>query len=310
LVNKVLEQTRLVVYASIAYWQKRELPLLRRCIDSLLSQDLRPTTELRIVLVDNGCGAEPQLPPDADVRLIRLPENRGFAGGHNVAIREALANKADYVLLFNSDAVADSTCLTALLDAAEAAPTAAFLGPLIVRASDVDRLESAGQSFDTRTGRHRELDRGRLAASVNPTPHHVDAVSGCALLARASALRSIGLLDEQLFAYFEDMDWCLRARHAGFSVLVVPEARVEHVGGGSSASASELSTYYSVRNHMLVAERYGGVLPKLLAFAYQLAYVARSPERRSTAHLRALAEGAWAALSAHPGASRFSASRT
>ncbi len=290
------------------YWQAREIPLVERCVGDLVHQSDLSQIELRIMVVDNGCGGTPRLPAGASVDLVRVADNRGFAGGHNIGIRQAIASGADYVLLFNSDAVAEPGCVGALVAAAQAWPSAAFLGPLVLRAAARERIESAGQAFDTRTARHREIGRGQLAGAVGPCARAVDAISGCAMLARCAAIEAIGLLDEKLFAYFEDMDWCLRARRAGYQVVVVPRARVLHLGGGSTGGASPLSTYYSVRNHMLVAARYGGKnrgpLLKWLALAYQLAYLASSPEHRTRQHLRALAHGARAAWAGQLGAWR------
>jgi GT2 family glycosyltransferase len=293
-----------VVYATILYWQPRDLALVSRSIESLLSQGLDGplfSVDLRIILVDNGCGRTPEWPAGAPVELVRLPSNAGFAGGQNAAIRRALAEGADYVLLFNSDAVAEASVVRTLVSVAERWPSAACVGPLVVRSDHPDTVESAGQSFNVRTGRHLELGRGRDVAHVSRTPRRVDAVSGCALLARREALETLGLLDDALFAYFEDMDWCLRARRARFDVLVVPDAHVRHVGAGSTDGPSPLSTYYAVRNHLLVAGRYTArarlriVAP--LIVIYHLAHALTSPPRRTPRHMLALARGvaaAWA----------------
>jgi GT2 family glycosyltransferase len=311
LVHSTPEDRPRLIYATVLYWQTRELPLLTRCVGSLLTQDNEQTSqfELRILLIDNGCGMLPTLPSDTRVELVRLADNHGFAGGHNVGLRQALARGAEYMLLFNSDAVAEPGCLSRLLAAADAEASAACVGPLVLRATLDERVESAGQSFNISSGRHREIARGRVAASVGTRSRRVDAISGCALFARASALQTIGLLDESLFAYFEDMDWCLRARQAGYSVMLAPAARVRHLGGGSTGSAAPLATYYSVRNHMVVAGRYGGHLSEGLALGYHVAYLVRSRERRTRQHFVALARGACDAWAGRLGARHYGASR-
>jgi GT2 family glycosyltransferase len=313
LANSALEDGRTLVYATILFWQTRELAFLGRCIDSLLAQDVGDSIEFRIILIDNGCGAEPGLPADPSIELIRLPENRGFAGGHNVGIRRAMECGADYVLLFNSDAVAQAGLVRELVAVARAWPSAVFVGPLIVRAAAPEWVESAGQSFNTRTARHRELGRGVPVATMDDNPHPVDAVSGCALLARCRAVDAVGLLDDELFMYFEDMDWCLRARRYGYDVVVAPAARVQHMGEGSTGGASPRSTFFSVRNHMVVAARQTGQirgwLVMLLALSYQLAFLAHSRARRNRMHLDALVQGARAAWSGHLGPWQSGANR-
>ena len=300
--------TQTLVYASVLYWREHELPLVERCVASLAGQHLDPFLDFKLLVVDNGCGLTPRLPEGPNIELIRLAHNRGFAGGHNAAMQRALANGADYVFLLNSDAVAEPACIQELVRAAEAEPSAAFVGPVIIRADDRDHVESAGQSFSPRTARHRELARGQTSDNWGDKPVRVDAISGCAMLASRSAIEALGMLDEDLFVYFEDMDWCLRAREAGSAVLVAPRARVAHIGQGSMGAASPLTTFYSVRNHMVVASRHGGRLRgpllKSLVLGYHLAFITRSRPRRNVRHLSAVARGAWSAwvgrLGAHP----------
>src|SRR4030095_7469468 len=106
-----------------------------------------------------------------------------------------------------------------LASAAGAYPRAGMLGPLVLRENDPSHVESNGQRFDRWSGRHREIDRGARVSAIGRAPHPADAVSGCALFVRRSVLERVGGLDVRLFFYFEDMDWCLRARRAGFDVL-------------------------------------------------------------------------------------------
>ena len=155
-----------------------------------------------------------------------------------------MANGADYVFMFNSDAVAEAGCVRELVAAALVRPTAAFFGPLILRETAPECVESAGQPFNRWTGRHREANPGgQRAADVELCPRTVDAISGCALLVRRAAVEVIGLLDESLFIYFEDMDWCLRASGAGYESVVVPRARVLHLGQGSTGGSSAFTTF-------------------------------------------------------------------
>jgi len=291
-----------LVYATVLYWQPVEVPLVERCVESLVAQEPGGAAQLRVLVLDNGCGATPSLPPRGRVssELVRLPTHLGFTGGHNAGMRRALVEGADYVFLVNSDIVAERTCLSELLRVAEADPRVGIVGPLVLREAEPDRVESAGQSFHRRTGRHRELGRGMDRGRVGLEPRQVDAVSGCALLAKRDVLTSIGLLDDRLFCYFEDMDWCLRARRQGFGVAVAPRARVWHRGGGSTGPAAPRTTFYSVRNHLVVAGRYArrpvGRLVYPLVLAYHVAFLLRSQKRRSPAHARALVCAAWAAL--------------
>lgn len=299
-----------VVYASVLYWQPRELELISECVQSLIVQREQDAVRVRVIVVDNGCGIPPDVPDHPDVELISLPRNVGFAAGHNTAMRRAHECGADYQFIFNSDAIAHAGCLRELVAAAEKHPTAAFLGPVILDANSEARIESAGQTFNSWSARHHELARGALVGQIDAKSRRVDAVSGCALLARLSAVRAIGPLDEGLFVYFEDMDWCLRARRAGFDVVLVPTARVSHLGHGSTGGSSPLWTFYSVRNHLLVASRHAKLGRPLLdpvVLGYHLAFLLRSRPSNQLKHFSALLTGAWAAWTGQLGPCRADA---
>ncbi|MBV8715976.1 MAG: glycosyltransferase family 2 protein [Chloroflexi bacterium] len=298
-------EAAIVVYASVLYWQQRELEFIPRCVQSLIAQNDDASIAIKVIVVDNGCGVAPRLPCDSNVELIRLASNIGFAAGHNVALRRAMQSGASYHFIFNSDAIAQPGCIRNMLAAAQTQPLAAFLGPVIMTANAEGRIESAGQTFNYWSARHQELAKGGSIGDVDGRPRQVDAVSGCALLARLAAVRTIGPLDEGLFVYFEDMDWCLRARRAGYEVLLVPTARVSHIGHGSTGGSSPLWTFYSVRNHLLVASRHARLRKPLLdplVLAYHLAFLVRSRPANPYKHLAALITGAWAAWTGQLGA--------
>jgi GT2 family glycosyltransferase len=186
-----------------------------------------------------------------------------------------------------------------LLAAAAAHPRAGLFGPLVLREHQSWQVESNGQAYGRWTGRHRELDRDARGHELSRAARVVDAVSGCALVSRRDVVRAIGGLDERFFLYFEDMDWCLRAKAAGFETLAVPAAHVWHRGSASIGTDAPRTTFYSVRNHVWVARRHGppGIRPVvgLLAVLYQLAFILTTPRRRNRAHLTAVLRGAWAA---------------
>jgi GT2 family glycosyltransferase len=89
------------------------------------------------------------------------------------------------------------------------------------------------------------------------TQRDVDRATGAAMAVSRAALERAGLLDESLFAYVEDADWCLRIRRAGFAVVFVPDAKAWHVGSASTGGLrSATSLYYDTRNMIVVCERH------------------------------------------------------
>ncbi len=228
-----------------------------RCLASLCAGDY---PRLEVVVVDNGStdGSVERLAPLVQEpwgRLAPLERNQGFTGGANVGLRLATERGADYVFLLNNDATVAPGCLKTLVEAAAARPDVGLVGPQIVWAGQPDRIWSAGISVDWPRARvlaHRDeaaggwLDGRRL----------VQGLSAGALLVERAVLERVGLLDERYFAYYEDVDLCLRARRAGFRCLYAGDARVAHAGSASSnrgagRSQSVFLNYYAARNGLL-----------------------------------------------------------
>jgi GT2 family glycosyltransferase len=192
------------------------------------------------------------------VELIRNSTNLGFAGGMNVGIRRALDLKADYLLLLNNDTVIDPAMVRALVEAARQHPDAGIVGPLEFFHDSPDVVSSAGLRCDLRRAyqgpplRMGERDRGQFSGV-----HEVDAPSGTAMLVPAAAVREVGLLDEALYLYVEDIDWAFRMRMAGKPVYVAFEARLWHrVAASSGGEDSPSVSYYHTRNSFVVCARH------------------------------------------------------
>ena len=146
----------------------------------------------------------------------------------------------------------------AKLAAAEAQPRAGVLAPAILSREEPDRVASAGIGFSLTTGRMRHIAAGEpLARLATAAAHHVDAVSGCAMLVRREAFETAGLFDEAFFFSFEDIEFCLRVRAAGFGVMCVPAAVAYHEGGRTIGRRSPARVYYATRNHLCLSARTG-----------------------------------------------------
>jgi GT2 family glycosyltransferase len=216
-------------------WNKKDETL--SCLGSLEQADLGGAS---ILMVDNG-SKDDSLAAIRDrfptVQTLALTENRGYAGGNNAGIRVALARGAEGVLLLNNDTRVAPDFLRALLWTFDIHPDAGAVSSAIHRMDRPEMLDVA----------HSEVRFGQREAvqirGVNALPgdgfgerREVEVAIGCSLLLSASALRTVGLFDEEYFAYHEDVDWCLRARKAGFRIFYEPFSRVFHRGSASTAS--------------------------------------------------------------------------
>ena len=242
------------VTAVVLGWNGREDTLT--CLRSL-GQATYPA--LSTVVVDNAStdgGPEAVAAEFPGVHLVRLPENRGFAGGVNAGVAVALEHGAEHVLLLNNDATVAAGFLEPLVDAASRPRVAAACAQILH--ADGRTIWYAGAPYDPRRGyqgRHTGYGREPLPPTV--APYTTDRACGGAMLVPRSALEQVGNLDESLFAYAEDVDWSMRARAAGLTILVVPASVVlHHVSRSSGGASSPASLYYALRNGLVVAERW------------------------------------------------------
>lgn len=236
--------------------------LTRACVESLAQLREWP---IPVVIVDNG-STEPEGQRLADefgppVTSMRLARNAAVAGGYNAAIRWAAEHGATHVLLLNNDTVVIDPDLLSRL-ASAATPGCAAVGPIMLTAAG--RPYSAGGLIDWTTGFSDHV-RAPLFAD---RPYPVAWLDGACALVSVEAVQRIGGFDPVYVSYWEDVDWCVRARGAGYRCLVEPRASVVHLGGGS-ISGGEANAYY-LRNKILFMRRNGSVRRNAMSFAHHI----------------------------------------
>jgi GT2 family glycosyltransferase len=209
----------------ILTWNGRDLTL-----DCLRSLEAVKTANTTLIVVDNasqdGTVAAIRERYGDRVAVLENDANLGYAAGNNAGIEHALSLGADFVLLLNNDTLVDPAFLDRMLSPMLAAPGIGIAGPKTYYHTPPDRIWFAGGDFVRGTARHtgiRETDRGQ-----HDRERDIDYATGCAMLARREVFEKAGYLDPAYQAYFEDADFCLRARDAGFRVRFVPAAKVWH----------------------------------------------------------------------------------
>ena len=254
----------------VVNWKLKDDTL--RCLKSLEDLDLPDAISRRVIVVDNGSGdGSATCIADAypESELISLSANVGFGAACNKAIRGIMRDgECDYVFLLNNDAFVHPNVLTELVQAAETHPEAGILGPKIYYQDEPRTIWYAGArkrwgvlaAVDTGRG---QIDRGQFG-----NLREVDYVFGAGMLIRRSVFERIGLFDERFFIYLEDMDFCLRAQAAGFSLLFVPQAHVWHKGSASTAENNGFRKYHFVRSTIHFARKHTAwaLMPYAAAF--------------------------------------------
>jgi GT2 family glycosyltransferase len=234
------------------------------CLDALRSLDYG---NARIVVVDNGSDADSLRPltDRQDIELVRNAANLGFAGGANVGLRHAFAAGADYVWLLNNDALPAPDALKKLAALAESEPAIGLLSPLLHDHGNDTRPNACFGLFDRRSLGTTQTDNPEQARRwLAEQPGDVLAF-GTALLIRRRLFETIGGFDENLFAYAEDVDYCLRCTAAGFGIGFCFDAIVWHSFRdpvGDPAACPPHIHYYMSRNYPLLWRKLRG--PPLL----------------------------------------------
>jgi GT2 family glycosyltransferase len=228
----------------------------RRYLDGLFGSLARREAgphDVEILVVDNAStdGTADAVAAQPGVKLVRNPRNSGFAGGNNVGLRQALAAGADYVYLLNQDTEVEPGFLSEALAVAESAGDIGAVQSLLLLHPQRDRINSAGNAIHF-LGFGYCRDNGRRLADTQLEQREIAYGSGAGLLLRSAALRRVGLLDEELFLYHEDLDLGWRLRLAGFRNVLAPRSVVHHK---YEFSRSVGKFYYMERNRYLVLWR-------------------------------------------------------
>jgi GT2 family glycosyltransferase len=246
---------------------------LRSIADTLELQD-RPG----VTVVDNasGDGSAAALHAAIDAHgwgawasVLAAERNGGFAYGNNAGIRAALASpETEYLLLLNPDTVVRPGAVDALVAFMDAHPRAGIAGSALEDAegardcsahntpSPLGELEGSARAGPL----SRLLRRHAVSPPVQDVRHRCEWVSGASFMVRRQVVEQIGLLDEGFFLYFEEVDYCVRARRAGWEVWYVPESRVVHFEGSSTGireHARRRPPYWYASRRRFFAKHYG-----------------------------------------------------
>ena len=224
-------------------------------IDSIISQHI----EAEVIVVDNGSKVNEaaiiaQRYPMPMVKSIRSEENLGFAGGNNMGIEAATG---DYLLFLNNDTELKSDWNTdALIHRLQTDEHIGMVCPKIRFAWDSCPIQFAGYTPLSRiTMRNRgigyeEEERGQYN-TAHPTPY----AHGAAMIVKREAMEKVGLMPDCYFLYYEEYDWSMMFRRAGYEIWYEPACTIYHKESKSTGKNSPLKTYYITRNRLLFAKR-------------------------------------------------------
>lgn len=209
-----------------------------------------------IIVVDNGStdGSIATLRKRfPDVQILANARNLGYAGGNNVGIRHALNQGADAVLVLNNDTIAAPDVLKAFDAALHAEPDMGIFGGTIYQLHDENRLDHLGGQWNAERLEFDLVGKGTIACAHVPT---LDYVCGAGVVIRRAVFEAIGLLEPRFFLFWEEADFCARAKSAGFGVKNCLDARIWHKGSASFVGGKPHAAYFYWRGRLLWMERH------------------------------------------------------
>jgi GT2 family glycosyltransferase len=230
---------------------------------------------LEIIVVDNGSKENP-IPgwklKYPHVQFIRSETNLGFAGGNNLGLNIA---KGDYLFLINNDTEITASLLPIMVGYMDANPQVGIVSPKIHYYDHPGMLQYAGYTpMNYITARNScigqfEEDKGQYDHLTGPTGY----AHGAAMMVRKEAIEKAGLMAENYFLYYEELDWCERIRKKGYEVHRVMQALIYHKESVSVGQQSALKEYFMNRNRILFMRKNTTLLRCLVFYCYFMAVV-------------------------------------
>lgn len=276
-------------------WNGREY--IGDCLKSLSNLKM-DKHEIEIIVIDNASSDDSvdfikQAFPG--VTLLLNSENLGYAEGNNVGLRLSLSKKADFSWIVNPDIQVSPDAFLALFETAQKYPQAGIFGSKIYFAPGFefhkDRYKKddlgkviwyAGGQMDWANliASHRgvdEVDKGQFDYDTE-----TDFVTGASLFVRNKVLDQIGILDPAYFLYYEENDFCQRAKKYNWKLMLASQSLVWHANALATGLGSALQDYYIARNRLIFGFRYAPMRTKLalLKEAVRLYFSGRPWQRR------------------------------
>ena len=245
----------------IVSWNTRDL--LEACLASLAADPDSDGWE--IIVVDNAStDGSPDMVAEAypQVLLIAHSRNLGFSGGSNAGLQRATGR---HLLILNPDTRVEAGALSGLVQHLDTHPDVGAAGPRLIGGDGTlelscGRSPSIGAEIVHKLLLHRVFPFFRFGRWDHESTRSVGWVTGACLMVRREAADQVGLLDTRIFMCFEDLDWCMRLRRAGWEIAYCPAHCVVHLGGQSIQQNREEMLVVSQQSLFYLFEKHSGHL--------------------------------------------------
>lgn len=239
-------------------------------IDSIPSND-----NMEVIVIDNGSREDEgsliaQRYPQ--VKIIRSDRNLGFAGGNNLGIKAA---KGKYIFLINNDTVFKDFNIQPIINRLKSSHRIGLVCPKIRFEWGNNLIQYAGYTPLSRiTARNRSIGFGEEDNGQYNIAHSTPYAHGAAMLIKRDAIDKVGLMPEDYFLYYEEIDWSMMFTKADYEIWYDPSCTIYHKESQSTGQNSPLRTYFMTRNRLLLVKRNWRGIYKYLAYCYLMCIVA------------------------------------
>ncbi len=226
------------VLISVINYRTQELT--ERCLESIQNKKWKNDFEIKVVDNNSGDGSLEYLKKKfSKIDFIKSPKNLGFAGGHNLVLKDV---KADYVLILNSDTEVLANTLDKMVEFMEgnvqigiaSCKVLGFDGKLQPNGGDLPIGRALiNWLFNLESFGFKEPSFHREDIDYYEKPREVGWVSGNFMMLRKEVLEKVGGMNDEYFMYFEDVEYCYKTKKAGFEIWINPEVQIKHLSGGS-----------------------------------------------------------------------------
>lgn len=237
------------------------------CIESL---EKVTYNNYKVVIVDNNS-------TDGSQELIRknLPEytfietgkNLGFAGGNNIGIEYALTNGAEYVLLLNNDTIVEPDFINCLVETAEKNTEVGVVGGKIYYYDD-KKLWYAGARINSFTGKTQHIGDREDDIGQYDRICETGYITGCLMLISRKVIEEVGLMDDKYFLYYEETDWNVRIKKAGYKIIYNPNSKIYHKVSATTKGINNVMKYYYDRNVYYFIRKNFNLSNRIFMYAY------------------------------------------
>jgi GT2 family glycosyltransferase len=259
----------------IINWNQFELT--KACINSIKRCNYK---NYKIILVDNGSNDKSgtklkEIFPE--IIYIQNEKNEGFTRANNTAIKYALIQKFDYLMLLNNDTEVDVNFIDFMLETFKKDKKIGAVQPLILFWDNKDIVWNYGGKFEKISGRVVTLNRG-LEISGIVKSEYTDWISGCCFMIKNEVIKKVGTLDDYFFVYYEDADWSIRIKKAGYKLGLNFNSKIYHHEGASWKSKekskegviSPFTHYLNIRNHIYFIKKHNNQFNFIGKWIFQL----------------------------------------